>query len=130
MSSSEEQIVAHIAHVQERVGEERDESGSYPIIRRPVTEVKVSIHLTDREAFFLRINRKGDRRLTTLLGPALKWEFNPQRNRLNPPRVTAFHSTSSNPHRVRTTKRIAERTLQSLQELLERLKTEYETRPR
>jgi hypothetical protein len=112
--------VARIAYAKEKCRKFLDEGGEYPVIRYPVVEVEVHIRLDVEEATLIRNNRKGDRRLATLLGPALRWEFNAEED-LYPPSVTAHHSVESNPHRVRNVRLIAERTLSALEKVLRNL---------
>ncbi len=109
-----------IVYVREKCGSVRDESRGYTTIQCHVTEVEVHIELSLEEAMLIRANRRGDRRLATLLGPALEWHFQPDEG-LDLPSVTVRYGVTSNPHRVRRTHLIAQRTLSALENVLRRL---------
>lgn len=113
--------MAVIGYVRGLVGQqEYDTSRDYPYITRHLRRVEVHLNLTMAEYTLLGGKRRGERRPVALLGPALRWHMS-RGSRITQPSLTAVHAVPGNQYRLRDPHRIAERTLQQVNEVLARL---------
>ena len=98
----------------------QDDSRGYPIASLRPTEVTVCIELTQDEARLIRA-RRGGKSLVTLFGPARRWEL-PTLTGMGPQLLSAHHTLASNSHSLTDPGDLADRTLETLERALERLR--------